>query len=125
MSDSLPCPRCGRDTSPRWTDTDQRARTYFYKCTGCRNHFRAVRLPGLPLQVTNQSAPESRTLPTIGMMGCPECGAYGKIRVSQRREDGYWRRHQCMSHGPYHTCETEDGISIHKKMKALHPIDNN
>ena len=131
MSEELPCPRCGRNTPPRWTSTDQGARTYYYKCSndGCRNHFRAVELEGLPLQVTSQSPLEGegrKAEPNgaVGLMGCPACGAYGKIKTSVRRADGYWRRHQCLTCGPYFTCEHEGAITIHKKMKALNPIDN-
>jgi transcription elongation factor Elf1 len=127
MSRVLPCPRCGREVDYRYTDTDQRARRFFYKCKSddCRNHFRAVEVPGLPMQVTSQSPPDRRTIPTVGHMGCPSCNVYGKVKTSFRREDGYWRRHQCLTCGPYFTCEpiaNEMGISVHKKMKALHPI---
>ena len=129
MSHPLPCPRCGRETDYRYTDTDQQARLYFYKCEydACRNHFKAVQIEGLPLQVTSQSPPDARKpAPMVGMMGCPSCGAYGKIKTSYPRSDGYWRRHQCLACGPYYTCEPtdEEGISVHKKLKALNPIDN-
>ena len=132
MSESIPCPRCRRETEPRWTSTDQGARTHYYKCSNdaCRNHFRVVALPGLPLQVTNQSPPDRKVEPNnrVGLMGCPSCGVYGKIKTSFRRPDAYWRRHQCPACGPYFTCQPVDpemGITIHKKMKTLHPIDNN
>ena len=134
MSDTLACPRCGRDAPCIYTDTNQRTRLYFYKCRydGCRNHFRAVQIEGLPLQVTSQSPTEGegrKAEPNgmVNLMGCPDCGAYGKIKTSYRRADGYWRRHQCLTHGAYYTCEPvayEMGVSVHKKMKPLNPIDN-
>jgi len=127
MSRPLPCPRCGHEVDYRYTDTDQQVRRYYYKCgnNGCRNHFKAVDMPGLPLQVTSQSPPDRKIPKAVGHMGCPSCGVYGKVKTSYRRPGEYWRRHQCLTCGPYHTCETEDGsIAVHKLLKALHPIDN-
>ena len=124
----MPCPRCGRETDYRYTDTNQSARLYFYKCRydACRNHWRAVVVPGLPPQVTSISPLERKKPPTsnVNLMGCPGCGAYGKVKTSYKRDDGYWRRHQCSTCGPYYTCEYEDGVTIHKKLKSLIPIDN-
>ena len=128
----LPCPQCGKETDYRWTSTDQNTRQYYYKCKNdnCRNHFRAVAIPGLPLQVTNHSPLERRAGAasnpvTVGRMGCPTCNAYGKVKTSYRRPDGYWRRHECKSCGPYHTCESEGVITVYKRLKSLIPIDNN
>jgi transcription elongation factor Elf1 len=129
MSDPLPCPRCGRETHRQYTATNQGMRTYFYKCKSdaCRNHFRVVKIEGLPLQVINQSPLERKGVnnPVIGLMGCPGCGAHGKVKTSYKRDDGYWRRHQCLTCGPYFTCEHEGRITIHKKLKSLLAIDNN
>lgn len=125
---SMPCPRCGRETDYSYTDTDQYARRYFYKCRydTCRNHWRVISAPGFTPQVTSMSPPERRKPPpVIGNMGCPTCGAYGSIKTSYRRDDGYWRRHQCKACGPYYTCEHEDGVTVHKKLKSLLAIDNN
>ena len=127
----LPCPRCSREVEDTYNAADHRRHVYFFKCKydNCRNHFRVVEIHGLPLQVTSMSPPVGRKPePRIGQMGCPTCGAYGKIKTSFKREDGYWRRHQCPACGPYFTCEPvdpEQGISVHRKMKALHQIDNN
>ena len=130
---SMPCPRCSRETDYRFTDTDQNARRYFYKCKNdiCRNHWRVVALPGFTPQVTSQSPLERRGPPhsaggtvSANLMGCPGCGAYGKVKTSYKRDDGYWRRHQCGTCGPYYTCEYEGGVTVHKKLKSLIPIDN-
>lgn len=124
----LPCPQCGQETDYRWTSTDQNARQYYYKCGRCRNHFKAVAIPGLPLQVTNHSPLERRAgvggdVTTVGHMGCPTCNTYGKVKTSYRRPDGYWRRHECLKCGPYHTCEKDGVITVYKRLKALHPIE--
>jgi len=126
---TLPCPQCSRPTNYTWTDTDQNKRQYYYKCRRCRNHFKAVKMPDLPLQVTNFSPLERRAgvggnPATVGRMGCPTCNLYGKVRTSYRRPDGYWRRHECVSCGPYHTCEKDGIIAVHKRLKSLIPIDN-
>ena len=119
-------------TNPRTTLTQPRRADALLQVQQRRlpHHFRVVALPGLPLQVTNQSLPDRKVEPNnrVGLMGCPSCGVYGKIKTSFRRPDAYWRRHQCPACGPYFTCQPVDpemGITIHKKMKTLHPIDNN
>jgi hypothetical protein len=124
----LPCPLCERQTEHIYHATEQHRQTYWFRCryAPCRTSFRAVQVPDLPLQVTHMSPPVARKPePRLGLMGCPSCGAYGKVKTSYKREDGYWRRHQCPACGPYFTCEQPDegAVTIHKKMKLKSTID--
>jgi hypothetical protein len=34
-----------------------------------------------------------------------------------------WRIHACPTCGNYHSCTTDDGVTVHRKMKALKAID--
>jgi hypothetical protein len=55
--------------------------------------------------------------------GCPSCGRYGRVRRTLTRTDGTWRRMECVTCGVYHTCATDEGVTVHRKMKSIKPID--
>ena|SRR3982751_3311655 len=131
---NLVCPRCGSSNlSLRGSTAIRGGKEYYYICKNdsCRNAFRVMQLLDVAeLVITDMSPPERRHLHGYqgqrGVFpGCPNCGALGKVKTSWRnRPDGYWRYHKCYNCGPYYTCELNGRITVHRRLKAIDPIDN-
>jgi hypothetical protein len=103
----------------------------FFSCAveNCRNHFQVLRTEGQKPKIVAES-PHKVPKPVLadakmGNMGCPQCTRYGKVTTTVNRRDGYWRRHQCVTCGPYYTCEKEDGVSVHQRLKSIKARDIN
>lgn len=129
---SFICPACNRKASLKHYVNFADKQQLYFACRHepCRNHFQVVRMSGWPDQVVAQSP--QKVTPQIGalgvtamatQMGCPSCNRYGKIKMTIRRRDGYWRRHVCTTDGVYYTCETEEGVTVHRKMKSLLAVE--
>lgn len=136
MNEYFPCPACEHKARLKHYVAHAGHAQLYFACIveDCRNHFQVLRMPGQLDKVVAQSphkvtpgpnTPEAeRFMPVVGRMGCPECGQYGKIKMTERRDDGYWRRHKCLVHGYYYTVENPDGgISVHKKQRSKLAID--
>lgn len=133
MTERFICPACERKARLKHHVVHADRAQLYFQCTheACRNHFQVLRIHGQLDQVVAQSphkvidGPKATDFtPSVGRMGCPECGQYGKIKMTERRDDGYWRRHKCLVHGYYYTVENPDGgISVHKKQRSKLAID--
>jgi len=102
----------------------------FFRCDvpTCRNHFQVFSTEGQKPRIVAESphkVPKPVLPAKLGNMGCPQCGRYGPIKTTIDRRDGYWRRHQCVTCGPYYTCEKEDGVSVHQRLKNIKARDIN
>lgn len=132
MTERFVCPACERKaTLKHHVVHADRAQLYF-QCRNdvCRNHFQVLRMSGFPDHVVAQS-PREVTIPTLKaedhiplarQMGCPSCHQYGKIKMTDHRDDGTWRRHNCLTCGPYWTCQTDDGVTVHRRRTSLKAI---
>lgn len=127
MPTYMPCPTCTRQARMKYYVAKDNHIKMWFACPNCRNHFMAVREDGQPDRILAES-PDKEITPVIAPigdnglianMGCPQCGRYGRVKMTTKRHDGYWRRHQCPTCGPYYTCETRDGVSVHQKLKSL------
>lgn len=128
MTERYICPACGSKATLKHHIVHADKAQLYFQCRqeNCRNHFQVLRIRGCGDQIVAQSPHKVTTpalratdfIPTIADMGCPTCGSYGKIKMTERRDDGYWRRHVCVTCGPYYTCETDDGVSVHRKKRS-------
>lgn len=133
MAERFICPACERKaTLKHHVVFSNHARLYFQcRHEPCRNHFQVLRWSGQPDRIVAQSprqvtGPKIRPedhIPSATQMGCPECAQYGKVMLTDRRDDGIWRRHKCLTCGPYWTCETDEGIAVHKRRRAKKAIN--
>lgn len=132
MTEYFHCPACGSKARLKHHVVYARKSQHYFVCCNveCRNHFQVLRMSGQPDQIVAQS-PHKVTKPGIkaedhmalGQMGCPTCDRYGKVKMTYRRDDGYWRRHLCSTCGPYYTCQTDDGITVHRRKKSTQAQD--
>lgn len=133
MTEFFTCPVCERKSRLKHHVVHHNKAQLYFACgnNDCRHHFQVLRMSGQPDMIVAQS-PHRVTLPTIkaqdhhsgvASMGCPQCSRYGKVQMTERRDDGYWRRHKCLTCGPYYTCETEDGITVHQKKRSKILVD--
>jgi transcription elongation factor Elf1 len=130
LTDYFPCPACGAKSAPKHEVNFAHKVQRFYGCTACRHHFQVLFLEGqLPVIVAESprevSGPKASPLVEaakrgeIYNMGCPSCNRYGPIKMTYPLRDGEkWRRHKCVTCGPYFSCEEADGVSVHRRMKS-------
>lgn len=125
----FPCPNCERKAALKHSVNYANKAQLYYGCTHCRHHFQVLHMDGEQDKIVAESPrdvhPAQETLSPDGIagMGCPSCTRYGKVRATHNHEDGFWRRHQCVTCGPYFTCQTEDGVSVHRQMKSVLAVD--
>ena len=125
MPTYMACPQCQKSARLKhYVSKPDHVRMWF-ACPACRNHFMVMRYEGQTDKILAES-PRNVPAPTVIResgtainMSCPGCGRYGNVKMTTKRHDGYWRRHQCPTCGPYYTCETRDGVSVHQKLKSL------
>lgn len=133
MTERFICPACERKATLKHHIVHADSAQLYFQCRyePCRNHFQVLRQRGQLDRVVAQSprkviahAPKAEDhIPLASKMGCPSCAQYGKIKITNHREDGVWRRHKCLTCGPYWTCQTDDGVTVHKRPKARKAID--
>ena len=129
MTEYFPCPSCNTKATMKHHIVGADKAQLYFQCRNndCRNHFQILRMKGQVDRIVAQS-PHKVIQPVlkaedfhsrVADMGCPQCGNYGKVKTTDRRADGHWRRHQCVTCGPYFTCETDDSITVHQKKRSL------
>lgn len=128
MTEYFSCPACKTKSTLKHHVVHADKEQLYFQCRNndCRNHFQVLRMSGQVDRIVAQS-PHKVTQPVlkaenfhnkVAAMGCPKCGNYGKVKMTDRREDGYWRRHMCLTCGPYFTCETNEGVTVHRKKRS-------
>lgn len=123
------CPKCQRATAPRWSEHRNTHGFDWYVCRSCRHAWRTLcDATGSNRKVIAES-PRVDTLLDVnkseGVMvktACPACGRHAPVKKTMHREDGTWRRHVCTC-GPYFSCQTAEGTTVHRRMKSTKAID--
>jgi hypothetical protein len=130
--DYFTCPACNRKATLKAHVPFAGKIKLYYGCKhdSCRHHFQVLRMDGWADQIVAESPREGDGPRNVGRAGkhaaalmlrmvCPSCARYGKVKTTTNRRDGYWRRHECPTDGPYYSCTTVDGVSVHRKLTSL------
>lgn len=123
--DKFDCPACTRANTARHHEYYASHQHHWYICSCCHHAYRTLSNgAGENPQLTSQSPRGFSRLgqeakAPLQQMLCPGCGNSGRVKMTERRDDGYYRRHKCRGCAkPYFSRVNNDGLTIFQKMPS-------
>src|SRR5262249_53995651 len=134
LLDYFECPKCNTNSRFKHREVRETKAEVWFGCRNdsCRHHWKMLVMEGVDPKIIAESprATEPAVRPYMSdakaaQMGCPRCGRYGRVKMTETRVDyAKIRRHQCPTDGFYYSCTDVDGnVRVTKLRPSMRAVD--